>query len=131
MKKSEYGQLLEETVWLRKERESKFRLAWLLLNRLGGEVHLDKQELDLFDAQSGVITADNSNGGLSVWIRRKQANQPKERMKKKCVKCGKDYSEHTSTERACPFGSKHRSLGYMQFHPINRFTGKPASRKDE
>ena len=43
-----------------------------------------------------------------------------------CVHCGKPRYEHKAVTFHCPKGSKHRTLGYMDYSKTDRFQEKKA-----
>jgi hypothetical protein len=49
----------------------------------------------------------------------------------RCLHCKKMHCEHNAKTRACPMGSKHRTLGYNQFHPTNVFKANARSKPRE
>ncbi len=46
----------------------------------------------------------------------------------KCSHCGKWRSDHNAMTKACPIGSKHRTVGYTQYHTTQVFSPNPKSK---
>lgn len=46
----------------------------------------------------------------------------------KCQFCGKPKGDHTGKTGRCPIGSKHRTLGYTQFHQHSFYVPKEKAR---
>lgn len=42
----------------------------------------------------------------------------------KCVHCGKPTTDHLAANLACPVGTKHRTIGYTQYHSHHHYEAK-------
>lgn len=45
--------------------------------------------------------------------------------KVRCIHCNKERIDHKGNTFNCPIGSKHRTVGYAQFHKERTFSPKP------
>lgn len=43
---------------------------------------------------------------------------------RKCKNCGKPGYLHNTVTKACPIGKRHRTVGYTQYHAVNKFEPK-------